>query len=140
MRVERCDVLASALHLRPSDIGRRMRHLSLQIAEGHRVVVDDAETADASRREILDQRRPKPARADDQHAGLAQPLLTGATNVLEDKVALVTLDLVGRELLRFGGVRHGGNIPLATAMGNRFRYRFEPLIAQASGSRNRSDV
>jgi hypothetical protein len=45
-----------------------MQHLALQIGQRHGVVIDDADRADARRRQILDERRAKPACADHLNA------------------------------------------------------------------------
>ena len=45
-----------------------MQYLSLQVAEIDGIEVDDAEAADAGRREVQRGWRAEPARTDDQHA------------------------------------------------------------------------
>ena len=74
-----------------------MKHLPLQVREGHRVVVDDPDRADARGGEILDQRAPQTPGADDEHAGALQPSLPWSADLPEDEMARVALDLLARE-------------------------------------------
>ena len=59
-----------AVDLGAADIARAVQDLSLQIGERHRVVVDDADRADARRRKIKQRRAPEPAGAHDKHTRL----------------------------------------------------------------------
>ena len=68
VRIETRDGVLRALDLESADVRRVVNHLPLKVGERHDVVVDDAERADAGRREILQKRRAEPARADDEHA------------------------------------------------------------------------
>ena len=77
-------------------IRRPIRDLPLQIVDRHAVVVDDADMAGASRREIHEKRRAEPARAHHEHARRLESLLALAANVLHQKVPLVALDFVRR--------------------------------------------
>src|SRR5690606_1305082 len=88
---------ARALDLRRADLRGLVDDLALEVTERHRVVVDDAERADAGCREIQRYRRAKAAGADDQHARSLQFLLALPADVLEDEVALVAGDLFGCE-------------------------------------------
>ena len=68
MGVEPLDRRGRAVDLGRADVGRAVDHLALQIGQRHRVVVDDAERADAGGREIEQHRRAEAAGADHQHA------------------------------------------------------------------------
>ena len=72
-----------------------MDDLALQVRKAHRIVVDDADRADAGGGEIERDRAAEPARADDQHARRLEALLAGAADLGEHDVAGVTLNLLG---------------------------------------------
>jgi len=72
-------------------------HLPLQVGQGHDVVVDDAEGADARGREILQQRRAEAAGADDEHPRGGELRLPGSADVLQHEMAGVAFDFVGRK-------------------------------------------
>ena len=74
-----------------------MDDLPLQVGERHGVVVDDAERADAGRREILQHRRAEPAGADDQHPRALQLLLAGAADLRQHDVARIAFEFFGRK-------------------------------------------
>ena len=62
-------------------------HLALQVGQRHRIVVDDAERADAGRGKILQHRRAEAAGADHQHPRPLQhcwpgPPISGSTMCL----------------------------------------------------------
>ena len=106
VRVEALQRRRGARDLGGAD-GRRVVHdLALQVVEADAVVVDDADGADAGRGEIGEQRRAEAAGADDEHARGFQLLLALASDFLEDKVALVALDLLSREA-RWRFLLHG---------------------------------
>jgi hypothetical protein len=67
--------------------------LPLQIRALDDVVVDDPQSADPGRREVLDRRRPQTARADDQRRPLEQPLLPLGTDLVHDDVSRVAIEL-----------------------------------------------
>src|SRR3546814_12897072 len=69
------------------------QHRPLKIGQRSVVVVDDRQTADARRREILDHRRAYATRADHRHARFQQPRLSRATDFLQDDVARITVEL-----------------------------------------------
>ena len=75
MRVERADEVARALGLGAADVDGAVDHLPLKIADADRVVVDDADGADARCGEIRDHRAAETARADDQHLRRLELLL-----------------------------------------------------------------
>ena len=98
--------MAPALeHLRLADMVGVVRDLALQVVERHPVVVDDADGADARRRQVEHERRAEAAGADDEHAGAFQLLLSLAADFLQHEVALVALDLRRRQAGR-GGFLH----------------------------------
>ena len=92
VRIEPLHRRRGAVDLRPTDIGGRVDHLPLQVRQRHRVVVDDADRADARRRQVLEQRRAEPAGADDEHPRRLQLGLTGPANIAQDQVAGIALD------------------------------------------------
>ena len=81
--------------------------LPLQVGQRHRVVVDDAERADAGGREILQHRRAEPAGADDQHARALQLLLARAADLRQHDVARIALEFFAAKAAA-SGVHHGG--------------------------------
>ena len=76
--------------------------LALQVGSADEVVVDDADAADAGRRQIHQERRAQAAGTDQQHAGTQQLGLADATHLAQHDVAGVALDL-------FLGEIHGGS-------------------------------
>ena len=74
-----------------------MNDLAMQIGERDRVVVDDPERTDARARQILQRRRAKAARADDERARALQPVLARAAEPMQHDLARVALDLIARE-------------------------------------------
>src|SRR3546814_19420499 len=70
-----------------ADFARPEQHLPLKIGQRDVVVVDDRQTADARRREILDPRSAYAARADHRDARFQQPRLSRAADFLPDDVA-----------------------------------------------------
>jgi hypothetical protein len=75
-----------------------MRHLPLQVGQLHRVVVDDADGADAGGGQIQHQRRAEPTGAHHQHARRLQPGLTEPAHLLQQDMAGVAADFVFREI------------------------------------------
>jgi hypothetical protein len=71
----------------------------LQIRQRHRVVVDDAERADACRRKIEQHRGAEPAGADHEYARALERGLAGPPDLAQDDVAGITFE--------FFGVEHG---------------------------------
>ena len=94
-RVDARDRVPRALDLQPPDVGLSMHDLALQIVDRDAIVVDDADRPDARRRQVHQDGRAEPARADDEHARRFQLLLTRCADVAQHKVALVALHLVG---------------------------------------------
>ena len=92
VRIEPPHRRRGALDLRSPDIGGRVDHLPVQVRQRHRVVVDDADRADACCRQILDQGRAKPAGADDEHPRRLQLGLTRPADIAQDQVAGIALD------------------------------------------------
>ena len=79
---------------------RVVDHLPLQIGQRDDIVVDDAERADAGRRQIFEHRRAEPAGADHQHARALQPLLAGAADLRQHDVARIALQFFRRKRRR----------------------------------------
>ena len=75
VRVERLDRLLGGVDLRHADAVGRVDDLALEVGEVDDVVVDDAERADAGRREVERGRRAEAAGAEQQHLGVEQLLL-----------------------------------------------------------------
>ena len=74
-----------------------MDDLPLQIRQRHCVVVDDADGANAGRRQIKQRRRAEPARADDQHARTLERVLSRPAHVVQHDVAGIAFEFLGRE-------------------------------------------
>ena len=74
--------------------------LALQVGLVDHVELDDADGADAGGGEVQQRRRAQPARADDQHLGVLQPLLPVHAQVGDDQVPAVARDLFARQLGR----------------------------------------
>ncbi len=74
-----------------------MDDLALEIVEADAVAIDDADLADAGRRQIENERRAEAAGADHQHARRLQLLLALAADLLQHQLALVAFDLVRGE-------------------------------------------
>ena len=72
VRVEAGERAGGALGLRLADLGGGVQDLALQVREADRVVVDDAEGADAGGGEVEERRAAEAAGADDEHAGGAR--------------------------------------------------------------------
>src|SRR4029078_4668144 len=98
--IDRGEPVARRLQLRPSDIGRAVQDLPVQVAEVDGVEVDDAEAADAGGGEIERGGGAGGARADAQHACRLQPPLTVDAHLRHDQVPAVALDFFRRQLGR----------------------------------------
>ena len=72
MRIERANYLGSAVDLAPSDVGRGVDNLALQVGQRDDVVIDRTERADTGGRQIHQDRGAKAAGADHQHGRLLQ--------------------------------------------------------------------
>ena len=107
MWIEPGNRIRGAFDLQAPNVGRAMQHLPLQVGQGDRIVIDDADFADACGCQILDQRRAKPARADCQHARGLELLLARPAHSVQHDVAGVAFDFFRRERV---GKRHGGNL------------------------------
>ena len=97
VRVQPLDQCGRAVDLGPAEVRSAVDDLALQIGERHGVVIDDAERADARRREIEQHRRAEPARADHQHPRAPQRELARSADLAQYDVAGVTLDLLIRQ-------------------------------------------
>ena len=99
MRIERRRRTAPALvGLAGADVlGRDGSTCRCRLESADGVVVDDADRADARRRQIGDHRAAEPAGADHQHPRRLQLLLARAADALEHEVAGIAAGLVGRE-------------------------------------------
>ena len=75
-----------------------MEQLALEIAEFDYVFVDDAQRPDAGGGEIQRGGRAKPAGSDNQDACRLEALLARLAHTRQDEVAMIALQLVGREL------------------------------------------
>ena len=97
VRVEAGERAGGALGLRPADLGGGVQDLALEVGEADRVVVDDAEGADAGGGEVEERRAAEAAGPDDEHAGGAEALLAGAADLVQHDVAGVAGELVRGE-------------------------------------------
>ena len=77
-------------------IGRGVNDLPLQIRQRHRVIVDDAERADAGRGEIQQYRRAEPAGADDEHARALERGLSRPADFAQHDMARIALEFFAR--------------------------------------------
>jgi hypothetical protein len=93
MRVDAGDRLRCAVDLRPAGIGLAMDDLPLKVGQRDRVVVDEAERADAGGGELGDDRRAEAAGAHHQHPRALQPLLAGPADLGQHDVAGVAFQL-----------------------------------------------
>ena len=84
----------AALQLRPADIVGAVEHLALQVAEIDGVEVDQAERADAGRRQIQRGGRAQPARADAEDLRVLELALPLDADLRHDEVPAVAADLV----------------------------------------------
>ena len=94
--VERLDRTLGRVDLRYADARRRVDDLALEVRDVDHVVVDDAERADARRREVERGRRAEPAGAEQQHLRVEQLALAVLADLRQEEVARVALALVGR--------------------------------------------
>ena len=97
MRIECMNLFGGAVDLAPSDIGRGMDDLALQVGQRDDVVIDSAERADTGGRQIHQDRRAEAAGADHQHRRLFQRGLPRATDFVQYDMAGVTFEFVGRQ-------------------------------------------
>ena len=86
----RCD-------FRAAHVAGAEKHLALQIREIHDVEIDQADAADAGRREIKSERRAEAAGADAKHFRLLQLQLTFHAHFRHDQVAAVAQDFFFRK-------------------------------------------
>ena len=97
MRIDAPERVAGAVELRQADGLGVVDDLALQVGQRDGVVVDDAERADAGRREILQHRRAKATGADHQHACALQLLLPGAADFRQHDVARIAFEFFRRK-------------------------------------------
>ena len=76
---------------------RIVHDLTLQVVERNPIVVDDAERADARRRQIHEHGRPEPAGTDHEDPGGLDLLLALAAHLAQHEMPLVALDFFRRE-------------------------------------------
>jgi len=77
-----------------------MQNLALKIRQRDFVVVENADLADARRREILNERRSETARAYDEHPRGLQLLLARSADTVQHDMARVALDFLWRKHCR----------------------------------------
>ena len=71
-----------------------MQDLALEVREVDGVVVDETDRADTRGREVHRHRGAETTGTDDQHARVQELALSGATDLVEDDVPRVPLDLL----------------------------------------------
>ena len=86
------------LQLGLADRRGAVNDLALQVAVVDDVEVDDADAADAGRREVHRRRRPESARTDAQHAASLQPALPVHSDLRHDQMPAVSIDLLVGQL------------------------------------------
>src|SRR5262245_36337851 len=89
--------LGGRLELGPAEVLLLVEHLALEVRLGHRVEIDQPESAHPRRGEIERRRRPETAGADDEHPRRAQPLLSRRADFGQAEMARVTPALPGIE-------------------------------------------
>ena len=94
MRIELLDHRRRARRLGHADVGRGMDHLALQVRQRHRVVVDNADGADAGGGEIEERRRAEPARADHQHTRALERVLAGSADLAQHDMAGIAFEFI----------------------------------------------
>ena len=95
--VERLDRLAGGAGLRTADRGGLVDDLALEVRGVDHVVVDEADRADAGRREVERGRRAESAGAEQQHLGVQQLHLALDADLGQQGVARVAVALLGGE-------------------------------------------
>src|SRR4029453_13945797 len=118
VRVERLERPLGRVGLGLAEAVGRVDDLALQIRLVDRVVVDDAERADAGRGQIERGRRPEPTRADQEYARLEEPELPLLADLRDEEVAAVAAALVRVEGLR-DLVGEAVPLPVGEAAGQR---------------------
>jgi len=99
-RIERGERLARFLHLGCADGIRAVEDLPLQVGEIDLVRVGERQLADAACREVERRRATEAARADDERARGAQPLLALDPDLIEQDVAAVAEELLVVQAVR----------------------------------------
>src|SRR6478735_6093124 len=122
VRVQAPNRLGSAVDLEVSHIPGRVNHLPLKVREGHDVIIDNPNGPESRPRQILNDRRAKTARADDENARRLELQLPGAANIAEDDVAGVTFDLIRAERHR---VTLSASYRLSTGGPRKYRARID---------------
>ena len=98
LRIDRVRRPGGRFRLRFADPVGGVGDLALQVRQLHPIVIDDADRADASRREVQRERRAQPAGADHQHPRRLQLGLPDAAHVLQQDVPGVAADFVFGEI------------------------------------------
>src|SRR5437899_4511857 len=97
VRIDLRDPLSRHFDFLATDVLRAVQYLSLEIRLVDHVEVDDPEAANPRRAQILRERDPEAARADDQGGRLFELQLSRHPDLREDQVPRVPLDFRGRE-------------------------------------------
>src|SRR5438552_613917 len=97
VRIDLRGPLFRDLDLLSPDVLRPVEHLALEIRFVDHVEIDDPEAANARRAQILRERDPEAARADDQGGRLLEHQLPRHPDLRENQVPRVPLDFRGRE-------------------------------------------
>src|SRR5215469_10908888 len=97
-RIDRGQRVARALYLERANSVGGVHDLPLQIGDVDAVGIGDAEGSDPGGRQVEEQRRAEAAGANDEDARGQQPDLPFFTDLLEDQVASVALELIFAEL------------------------------------------
>src|SRR5690606_13571026 len=97
VRIDPRDRPLSTFNFRRADLGGVVDDLALQVVERNDIVVDDAYGSDAGRCQVEDDRRAEPSGANDQDTRVFELLLPLSAHFSQHKVALVALDLFGRQ-------------------------------------------
>jgi hypothetical protein len=130
--VERADRLLGRVDLGHADPVGRVDDLALEVRDVDDVVVDDAEGADAGRREVQRGRRPEPAGAEQEHAGVEELLLAGLADLGQQEVARVAGALLGR--VRAGHLdRVAAVLPQRDAAGHGLHVRVAEVLQRLGG-------
>ena len=98
VRIQRTDELRCQLRLWPTHLVVAEDRLPLQVRAVDNVIVDDRQPADARAGECGDRRAADSARSDDRDVRGFQPPLADSSDLRQDDVSRVTLQLVVGEV------------------------------------------
>src|SRR6266850_1772962 len=132
--VECFERLLRGERLRLSDALGAVQDLSLEVRRVDDVGVDDAQRADAGRREVVRGGRSETAGADEEHLAAQELVLSGLADLRDQQVTAVALCLLRREGLRCDRV-HSRILPAVEPAGHRNDVGVAELLQGVRGHR-----